>query len=153
MNGAQSVTIVECAPRQLASVRRQASLATLTAVAAAAPLWERAYVNDIRHGRPVIVLHEAAGDAFFEPPGVPVDIGIEVDTSISDPVLAALTSPGGRAAMARHVGNEGTIRDTHQLIRDWCAAHGHTISGTVVMIHFWDDEPARRVTEINYLLA
>ena len=58
-----------------------------------------------------------------------------------------------RAAMARHVGNEGTIRDTHQLIRDWCAAHGETISGTVVMIHFWDDEPARRVTEINYLLT
>jgi DNA gyrase inhibitor GyrI len=153
MNGAQSVTIVECAPRQLASVRRQASLATLTATATAAPLWERAYANGIRHGRPVIVLHEAAGNAFFEAAGVPVDIGIEVDAPITDPVLAAITSPGGRAAMARHVGSEASIAATHALIRNWCAAHGETITGTVVIVHYWDDEPSRRVTEINYLLA
>jgi len=153
MNDAHSIAIVECAPRRLASVRRQASLTTLGAIAAAAPLWERAFTKGIEHGRPVMVLHEAAGEAFFTPPGVPVDIGVEIDAPVRDPVMSTTLSPGGRAAMGRHLGDEASIGDTHRRIRAWCAANGEQLTGQVVLVHYCDIDRTRRVTEINYLLA
>lgn len=147
------IEIVDLAPRRFGAVRRRATLDASTDMATAAPVWPRILSKNVPFGLPLLVFHDAAGPELFEEPGVEIDLGFELYADLDDPIVTMSTSPGGRAVRLDHHGPHMDISRSHLAIRDYFAAHGLSPSGSVVEIHHWNDEPARRVTEIYYLLA
>jgi effector-binding domain-containing protein len=59
-----------------------------------------------------------------------IEVGVEVTRSFDasgSVVPSAL--PGGLAAVATHSGPVASIGETHDAVRDWAAANGHTLAG------------------------
>lgn len=146
------IEIVDLAPRRVGTMRRRATIDSSTDVATATPVWQRILSAGVPFGLPVLVFHHAAGPELFEEPGVEIDLGFELYSDFDDPIVTMITSPGGRAARLDHHGPHLDIAASHRAIREFCVGQGLRPSGPVVEIHHWNDDPARRVTEIYYLL-
>jgi effector-binding domain-containing protein len=153
--GALAISIVECAPRLFAYVRRQATLHSMPAVAAATPVWGRVFEQSIPStDRAVAVFHDAAGESLFSDEGFLVDIGVEVLEPLDDdPILKFGTTPSGRAATLGFSGPYGEIEAIHRAIRAWCDENGEVLAGPVWEIHAWNEDPALLHTQVHYLLA
>jgi effector-binding domain-containing protein len=83
-----------------------------------------------------------------------VDFGVEVTRAFAPAgeVFAAVT-PAGEVATAIHVGDYNRMKDTHDAIHAWVAAHGRAIAGQSWEIYGdWSEDPAMLETEICYLL-
>jgi effector-binding domain-containing protein len=88
-----------------------------------------------------------------------VEVGAEVSSSFTGTGRVVPSSlPAGRAAVAVARGGpspEGIAR-AHRAVREWCAAHGHALTGVRWEIYgHWleDQDPARFETEVYWLLA
>lgn len=152
---APSISVVECAPRLIAYVRRQATLKSLPAVAAASPVWSTVFERGIRTtDRPVNVFIEAGGDALFSDSGFLTDTGVEVLEWFEDDLtMRCGQTPAGLAAMAWFQGPYSEIEAVHRALRAWCAGHGHALAGPVWEICQWNEDPALLETQLHYLLA
>lgn len=146
------IRIVELAPITLAGVRRQASLRSITPVAAAAPVWPRLSERGIAHGAPVLHFPDGANDALFSEPGATVDIGAEIDVPLVDPVLKLIRIPGGRAVFATHPGDHDRIGELHHAMRAFCTGRNERLAGPLIERHHWHHQADRRLTEVYYLL-
>jgi effector-binding domain-containing protein len=88
-----------------------------------------------------------------------VEVGVEVSASFTGEGRVVPSSlPAGRAAaaVARGAPSPATLAIAHAEIRDWCAAHGHELSGARWEIYgHWleDQDPALYETEVYWLLA
>jgi effector-binding domain-containing protein len=87
-----------------------------------------------------------------------VEVGAEVSSSFTGSGRVAPSSlPAGRAAVAVARGEpslEGLAR-AHRAVREWCAAHGHALTGVRWEIYgHWleDQDPALFETEVYWLL-
>ncbi len=92
--------------------------------------------------------------------GAPGDgrIGIEYGVQVVGPFacgdVIATATPAGRIAKADHVGPYARLGETHDAVRRWCRANGHALAGIDWEIYGdWNDDPAKLVTTICYLLA
>jgi effector-binding domain-containing protein len=152
---ALSISIVECAPRLIAYVRRQATLQSIPAVGAASPVWTQVFTRKIRStDTPVVVFIDAAGDALFSDNGFLVDIGAEVlEPFEEDPTLRFGETPSGRAATAWFKGPYAQIGGVHRAIRTWCAEHDHALAGPIWEVYRWNEDPTLLETQVHYLLA
>jgi effector-binding domain-containing protein len=87
-----------------------------------------------------------------------VEVGAEVSASFTGTGRVAPSSlPAGRAAVtvARGAPSPATLAIAHAAVRDWCAAHGHVLSGARWEIYgHWleDQDPALFETEVYWLL-
>jgi effector-binding domain-containing protein len=62
--------------------------------------------------------------------------------------------PTGRVATATHWGDYSRIGEAHAAVTAWCHEHGHALEGTSWEIYgHWNDDPAKRRTDVYYLLA
>src|SRR6516164_2630928 len=60
-----------------------------------------------------------------------VEVGAEVSERITgNERIHCSQLPGGAVATTVHFGPYGGLRDAHAAIREWCARHGHRVSGT-----------------------
>jgi hypothetical protein len=68
--------------------------------------------------------------------------------------VVASVLPGGRVARAVHRGPYAGLHATHRAVVDWCAEHGHALSGVrwEVYGHHRPD-PAQLETEVCWALA
>jgi effector-binding domain-containing protein len=152
---APSISVVECAPRLFAYVRRQATLKSMPAVAAASPVWSAVFERRIKTtDRPVNVFIDASGDALFRDTGFLTDMGVEILERFDDDLtMRCGETPSGRAATAWFKGPYSEIDAVHRAIRAWCAGHGHSLAGPVWEICTWNEDPALLETQLHYLLA
>ena len=68
--------------------------------------------------------------------------------------VVASALPAGTAAMTVHHGPFDGVGAAHQAVRDWSAAHGHTLSTVRWEIYGPnDDDPAKQWTEVYWLLT
>ena len=61
--------------------------------------------------------------------------------------------PGGRAAVATHLGNPGTIGATHNQVREYARDHGLRTTGIVWEVYGHPDDTGSFATEVFHLLA
>jgi effector-binding domain-containing protein len=87
-----------------------------------------------------------------------VEVGAEVSSSFAGNGRVVPSSlPAGRAAVgvARGEPSPATLASVHSAVRDWCAAHGHALTGARWEIYgHWleDQDPALFETEVYWLL-
>ena len=86
----------------------------------------------------------------------PMDVafGVEVvrEFAPSGEVAPAKT-PAGAAATARHIGPNDRLRQTHEAIHAWAAAHQRAIAGHSWEIYGdWNDDVTKLGTDVFYLL-
>jgi hypothetical protein len=114
-----------------------------------AEVWTFLRASGLRAGRNVMVYRDDAPS---------VEVGAEVSRSFTRAgrvVPSAL--PAGRAAMAvaRGAPSPAKLAMVHAAVREWCAAHGHELSGVRWEIYgHWleDQDPALFETEVYWLL-
>lgn len=115
-----------------------------------AEVWAFLRVSDLSAGRNVMLYRDDLPR---------VEVGAEVSTSFASAGRVVPSSlPAGRAAMAvaRGAPSPATISIAHAAAREWCATHGHALSGVrwEIYDHWRDDQdPARFETEVYWLLA
>jgi effector-binding domain-containing protein len=62
--------------------------------------------------------------------------------------------PTGEAAVMTLRGDYARLGETHGAIIRWCRVNGREIAGTCWEVYgHWDDDPARRTTDVYYLLG
>jgi hypothetical protein len=87
-----------------------------------------------------------------------VEVGAEVGASFaSSGRVVPSTLPGGRAAVAvaRGAPSPASLASAHGAVREWCAAHGHALTGVRWEIYgHWleDQDPALYETDVYWLL-
>jgi GyrI-like small molecule binding domain len=88
--------------------------------------------------------------------GVPnVEVGVLVDAPfVPSGRVTASCLPEGDVAMTIHRGPYEELGSAHRAVLDWCAAQGlETIGPRWEIYGHHSDDPARRVTEVHYLVA
>ena len=86
---------------------------------------------------------------------VNVDFGVEVTRAFdrSGEVYPTET-PTGEVAMAIHMGGYDRLRETHDAIHAWAAAHQRLFGGRSWEIYGdWSDDPSNLETTVVYLLS
>lgn len=84
-----------------------------------------------------------------------VEVGVEVSAPFTSdgPVISSML-PVGLAATMLHRGSYDGLGDTHLAIREWCAEHGHEVSGVRWEVYGdWRRDVDELETQIYYLLA
>ena len=62
--------------------------------------------------------------------------------------------PSGVAATTTHWGDYSGLGAAHEAVAGWCAANQHQLAGVVWEVYgHWDDDPARRRTDVFHLLV
>jgi effector-binding domain-containing protein len=77
-----------------------------------------------------IVVYWSANGHWQTPPGVPVEIGVQLVSALAEdcePVVRSST-PAGRVVSTVHVGPYQRLGEAHAAIHRWCAAHGHALT-------------------------
>jgi effector-binding domain-containing protein len=87
-----------------------------------------------------------------------VEVGAEVSERITgNERIHCSQLPGGAVATTVHFGPYGGLRDAHAAIREWCARHGHRVSGTCWEIYghweeSWNGDSSKIRTDVFYLI-
>jgi hypothetical protein len=69
-------------------------------------------------------------------------------------VEAATGTPAGEVAMAVHIGGYDRLREAHEAIHAWAAAHQRPFAGSSWEIYGdWQEYPAKLETTVVYLLS
>ncbi|MEP6495377.1 MAG: GyrI-like domain-containing protein [bacterium] len=67
--------------------------------------------------------------------------------------VAYSEAPGGNAATTTHWGDYSALGAAHNAVVAWCKAERHTLAGISWEVYgHWNDDPAKRRTDIYYLL-
>lgn len=141
------VTITEVAAQPLAVVKRQATLQELPGVMRTAfdEVWAFLREHDIIAGHNVVLYL----DQVFN-----LEIGVQVFSPLpaSNAVLASET-PAGQAAVTTHWGTYEELSLAHTAIARSVIANGLRAAGPNWEVYGdWDADPAKRRTDVYYLL-
>jgi DNA gyrase inhibitor GyrI len=148
--------IVETArPRLLAAIRRMVAPGEVAGAwrPALDQVWQflRGQPGLRTDGHNVFLYHHAARRDL----PMAVDFGVEV-TSHFEPSgeVRATETPAGEVAMAVHVGPYDRLGEAHGALHAWARDQRRVFAGTTWEIYGdWNDDPAKLVTTVVYLLA
>jgi hypothetical protein len=84
-----------------------------------------------------------------------IEVGVHVVRRFAETaVVVCSETPGGRVATTIHYGECSALRPAHQAVRMWCTQQGHPLAGPFWEVYGdWDDNPAKRRTDVVYLLV
>lgn len=149
------VSVQQVAPRKLAAVRREVTLAGVAAV------WRPALdiVWDFLRGRPG--LHAGGHNVFLyhhpthRSAPMPVDFGVEVTESFERVgEVHSTQTPFGEAAVATHVGPYSRLKETHDAIHAFALQNGRFVAGNSWEIYGdWSKDESKLETTVVYLLS
>jgi effector-binding domain-containing protein len=82
------------------------------------------------------------------------DFGVEVTREFpAFGEVRPVRTPGGEAAVVRHVGPYNGLAEAHSAIHEWANESGRTLAGTSWEIYGdWNEDPAKLETLVMYLL-
>jgi effector-binding domain-containing protein len=148
------VSVHVAAPRAIAAVRARLAISRV-------PSMFREYLDQVYaaaragavqlDGQNIFVYRVVAG-ADNE---ADIEFGVGVKSPFS-PVGAVRYSelPTGDVATAVHWGDYARLGEAHDAVIAWCRANGRTLTGTRWEVYgHWNDDPARRRTDVYYLLT
>ena len=141
----------DVAPRALAAVRDR--MAVREVPARFKPLLDQVYAAKRTHtlaldGQNVFLYRADATDQ------LDVAFGVGV-TAPFEPVgrVEPVEVPGGQVATTTHWGDYAGLGAAHDAVVAWCRANGHALAGVAWEVYgHWDDDPAKRRTDVFQLL-
>ena len=83
------------------------------------------------------------------------DFGVEVTREFDGSgEVRPVRTPGGEAAVAKHVGPYDGLAEAHRAIHEWVKESGRALAGTSWEIYGdWNEDPAKLETLVMYLLC
>jgi effector-binding domain-containing protein len=88
-----------------------------------------------------------------------VEVGAEVSERFTGTERVRCSQlPAGRVATTTHFGPYAHLANAHASFRQWCAAHGHQLTGTCWEVYghwdeAWNTDPSQIRTDVFHLLA
>jgi effector-binding domain-containing protein len=149
-----SISIQNVSARKLAAVRRQVRIGQVGGAwkPALDQVWNFLKQNPgLRtDGHNVFLYHHPANRNL----PMDVDFGVEITQSFEQSGEVHFTeTPGGKVAVAVHIGPYDRLSDTHQAIHTWAAANSLTFAGKSWEIYGdWTEDTSKLETRIEYLL-
>jgi effector-binding domain-containing protein len=146
-----TVSIVEVQQQVIAAARQRTTFQRISQEIGkllAAPWALIAEQPDLRaDGHNVAVYWDAKGDGSIQ-------VGVQVVRCFEDTASVVCSeTPGGCAATTTHYGDYSELLPAHQAVRSWCERNGRRLAGPFWEVYgHWDDNPAKRRTDVFYLL-
>lgn len=151
MTAPYQVRAEQAAPRVLAAVRAVTTPQRLSTdiYRLLDQVWPLLREQGTRTGHNVVIYR--AG----EPGQLTVDAGVEVFTGFTErEAVRRVTTPSGEAAVTAHYGEYSLTGGAYDALDQWCAANGRSQAGVNWEVYGdWDDDPAKRRTDVYALLA
>jgi effector-binding domain-containing protein len=145
---AYEVRVERVEPRRLAAIHATVSRRRLGAeiIALLDRVWPIVRRQGVVTGHNVVIYY--AGDLET----VTVDVGVEVAGFAASGDVNAVATPGGEVATAAHFGEYSDIVAAYEVLDRWCAANGRRAGLRWEVYGDWDDDPAKRRTDVYFLL-
>jgi len=138
------------APRTIAAVRAVTTPARLGTdiIRLLDQVWPVLREQGARTGHNVVIYRRGAGGDLV------IDAGVEVpDGFTARGEVRRVDTPGGEAAAATHFGDYADLAGAYAALEQWCTASGRQPSGTSWEVYGdWEEDPAKRQTDIYFLL-
>jgi effector-binding domain-containing protein len=138
-------------PRQLAAIRAATTHLQLGAdiIRLLDKVWPVLREQHVRTGHNVVVYHGGSGR------GLTVDVGVEAFTDFDGRGEVRRTStPSGDVATTAHYGEYSDMAGAYAALEQWCQDSGRRAAGVNWEVYGdWDDDPAKRRTDIYFLLV
>ena len=83
-----------------------------------------------------------------------IEVGVQVVKRFEDTEkVVCSATPAGRAAITTHFGEYSDLGPAHDAVMTWCKQNDHKLAGPFWEVYGdWDDDPAKRQTDVFYLL-
>lgn len=147
----QEVRLERVAPRTLAAIHATVPKARLGAsiIALLDRIWPVLRARSVRTGHNVVIYR--GGDATT----LTVDVGVEAFSDFAATGDVRLVStPAGEVATIAHYGDYGVMAPSYAALERWCDEHGRRRTGVSWEVYGdWEDDPAKRRTDLFWLLA
>ena len=112
-------------------------------------------INAPKPGLNMVLYLPDSGGNWNTAPGIPIEIGVllnEPPPALGEPVVRS-SLPAGRVVATTHWGAYDQLGAAHHAIHEWCAAHGYLLTWRNWEVYgHWSDDPAKRRTDVYYLL-
>jgi effector-binding domain-containing protein len=144
------VRVEQAGPRVLAAVRAVTTPQRLSTdiIRLLDQVWPLLREQGARTGHNVVIYHPGEGEFTIEA-GVEVFDGFEERGAVR-----RVTTPAGEAAVVAHFGEYSAMGGAYAALDQWCAANGRRLAGVNWEVYGdWDDDPARRRTDVYRLLS
>ena len=147
---AYQVRIEPTVPRTLAAVRAVTTPQRLSIeiIRLLDQVWPLLREQGVRTGHNVVIYRPGEGGDLF------IDAGVEVpDGFTARGGVRPVATPAGEAATTTHYGDYSGLSAAYAALEQWCAASNRRPAGTNWEVYGdWDDDPARRRTDVYFLL-
>ncbi len=144
------VRTVQAGPRALAAVRAATTHQTLGAdiLRLLDMVWPMLREQGVRTGHNVVVYYPGEGGAFT------IDAGVEAFTDFTERgEVRRISTPSGEVATTAHYGEYSGMAPAYAALERWCTDNGRRPAGVNWEVYGdWDDDPAKRRTDIYFLL-
>jgi effector-binding domain-containing protein len=138
-------------PRGLAAVRVETTQQRLGAdiISLLDLVWPALREQSVRTGHNVVVYHPGGGDGTFT-----IEAGVEALTAFEDRGrVRHVSTPSGEVATTAHYGEYSEMGPAYAALEQWCRDHGRERAGVNWEVYGdWDDDPAKRRTDVYFLL-
>jgi effector-binding domain-containing protein len=136
----------------VAVIRRQASAGELSRVVpeCCGLVWNAVRAQQAKAGRHVAIYWDGT---------IRLEVGVELlGPFVEHGDVVRSATPAGTVASLVHLGPYGGLGSAHQAIREWCASHGHHLSGPNWEIYghwqsAWDADASQIRTDVFYLIG
>ena len=144
------VRIELAVPRTLAAVRAVTTPQQLGTdiIRCLDQVWPLLREQGARTGHNVVVYHPGQSSELV------IDAGVEVlDGFTARGAVRCVDTPAGQVAVAAHYGDYADLAAAYTALEQWCTANGRHQAGPRWEVYGdWDDDPARRRTDVYFLL-
>jgi effector-binding domain-containing protein len=145
---AYEVRVERVAPRRLAAIHASVSRQRLGGeiIALYDRVWPIVRRQGVVTGHNVVIYY--AGDLDT----MTVDVGVEAAGYSASGDVNSVATPGGEVATTAHFGEYSDLVAAHEVLERWCAARGRRPGLRWEVYGDWDEDPAKRRTDVYFLL-
>jgi effector-binding domain-containing protein len=147
---AYEVRVESAAPRRLAAIRATVAQGELgkNIIGSLDKIWPVLREQRAETGHNVVIYYGGAGP-------LDVAVGVEVPagfTASGD--ISEVSTPAGPAATTAHFGEYSDLAGAYRTLERWCEAAGRPETGVRWEVYGdWEEDPARRRTDVYFQLA
>jgi effector-binding domain-containing protein len=111
-------------------------------------IWPALRAEGARTGHNVVVYYGGGAD------GLDIAAGVEVFSDFAGHgEIQRISTPSGEAAATTHFGEYSDLGGAYAALEQWCTSNGRRAAGVNWEVYGdWDDDPARRQTDVYFLL-
>lgn len=151
MPSVSEVRLEHAAARKLAAIRTTASPDRLGPVIMGTldKIWPLLRGQAARTGHNVVLYYGSTQGLLI------IDVGVEVFGDVTaDGEVTLTTTPSGQAATIAHFGDYSEMGSAYEALGRWCADNERHKTGVTWEVYGdWDDDPAKRRTDIYFGLS